>query len=229
MPEPSALSLSDRVDGPRVDRGRAASLTRAAREIDPETGEAAQYPVEPAATGATQPDLGKPTPKAVSLLTKDQRKALGMLATKAYQLLTEHHVIDPTQLSAKEWRHELVKEQTQGKATRLSDCPQRYFRALQRELYNLIGEGGRAMAAATKDQPGRADWELAWKKLEEVSKHWGYAFPGYASSLAQSRCRCGLSACTAEQLWMIFYQVNTNGRKRSRAKNVETVKPVYEG
>lgn len=217
--------FDDDDDGNGADGGRVSPVTQTPatvlREDDatgsrsargPEGAEVApQYPAAPARQGATEPKVE--VPRANKPLTKGEKAQLAMLAKRVWDQNVAHHVIDPNELSADDFRHREIERITGGRASGLRELTHRDFREVRRELFTMLGDLGRAFADALKDQPERADWEQAWFKLEEACRQGKVGFPSYPAAIARAQYRSALGDCTARQLWALFYTVRNRTKK----------------
>lgn len=176
--------------------------------------EAPQYPATPARKGATEPKTSPP--KASALLSAKEKQALGMISRTCYDKLVDMGVLDEDEISLTDWRHQEVSRATKGKASRLGDAESWQFRQIRGHFRNLMGDGGGAFQDSTRDQGGRADWELAYHKLEGACKQWEVVWPGYPLAICRNQYRCELRDATAKQLWALFYTITNRGRAKRK-------------
>lgn len=185
-------------------------------------GEVPQYPAAPRRPG--QREARAAAPRATAALSQEQKASLAILATRAYQIHADLGTHDG--LTATEWRHREIATATGGRVQGLREATQRDFVAIRRHFYELTGEVGKAFPDALRDQGERADWELAWHKLEGACRQWGHAWPGYASAIAQNQFRAALNQCTTKQLWALFYTVTNRGRDKAKAAAAAAAAPA---
>jgi hypothetical protein len=160
----------------------------------------------------------------MSLLTNDQKRALGILAHKAWlvcpdreALLAVNSEMSATAVEAA-WRHV-----QQGQAVGIQSlrmCTQDHFGRLKAHFLKLAGEDEAATRAIVRDQDnGR---RIAFFKLEQNLRERGLEM-SYAGAICRNQFKCSLAEATEQQLWKLVYTV------RNRKKPVKHAAAADEG
>jgi hypothetical protein len=195
----------------------AATLRPAASGLPPVV--APQYPATPkrAAEGQREPRIApEQRPRAKGALSPEQVTALAILVKQAYDVLRSYDAPTVAGVTIDDWRHREIAVATQGRATGLRAAQQRDFRAIRGHFLGWLGRPADALQDALTDQPERADWELAWYRLEKKCQEMKLAFPGYPAAIAKSQFGSALNGCTAHQLAALFYTIVNRGRAKAK-------------
>ncbi len=149
----------------------------------------------------------------MTLLSKDQKRAIAQLARQAYQAWPEREAFEAINAGRsrtdcfESWRHV-----EQGKACgmqSLRDCTQAHYGRLVAHFKALAGDA--AGAARTLARDADNDRRIARYKLDEALRERGLRTE-YAASICRRQNRCELDAATARQIWRLVYTVRNRRR-----------------
>jgi hypothetical protein len=163
------------------------------------------------ATQAVEPQVEN-VPRADQPLSRNQKTKLSILAREAYQKHLETGLIDED-VDFDDWRHEEVREATNGRCQGFRSATQRHFRQIRGHFAMLNGDVSGAFRDAVRDEPAQADWETNWKLLERNCEEKGFAFPEYPAAICRNQFKCAIRDASAKQLFALLCTVRNRTPK----------------
>lgn len=139
-------------------------------------------------------------------LSRDQKKALAMLAARAFVAVHSRKPRDTAEADA--WRR-AEQLRTVGKES-LTTCVQGDYLPLKARFADLAGETGEALDAHLQD--ATADRRIALHKLKEecAKRELTLAWP---AAIARNKFKTPIEDLTAKQLWQLVFDVRSSKHK----------------